>query len=155
MKFIVDHNVGKLVKWLRMLGYDTVFFTGADDWDMVKAGLREDRILLTKDTGIMKRGAVSSGRAKAVFIESDNAAEQIRQVVEACHLDIDSGLFTRCMECNSLLEQRAIEDIIDRLPPYVAKTRKEFMECPGCRRIYWKGTHWEAMKKKLADILEI
>ncbi|MBN2240307.1 MAG: Mut7-C RNAse domain-containing protein [Dehalococcoidales bacterium] len=152
MKFIIDHNVGKLVKWLRMLGYDTVFFTGPDDWDMVKTALNEDRVLLTKDTGVMKRGVVSSGRVKALFIESIDAEEQVKQVIETFHLDYRSGLFSRCMECNTLLEERSREQVTDRVPPYVRKTQEEYMECPSCLRIYWKGTHWQAMNARLAEI---
>jgi uncharacterized protein with PIN domain len=154
MKFIVDHNVGKLVKWLRMLGYDTEFFTGDDDWRMVITALRQDRILLTKDSGIMKMGVVSGGKVRAVFIESDNAEEQIRQVSSTVDLDFHTGLFTRCMECNSLLERRSIDEVKDRVPPYVFKTQDEYMECPSCRRIYWKGTHWLAMNDKLRNLVE-
>ena len=154
VKFIVDHNVGKLVKWLRMLGYDTLFFTGDDDWEMVITALKEDRVILTRDTGIMKRGVVADGKVKAVLIKSDDAREQVRQVVETLGLDYRSGLFTRCMECNTLLEERTIEQVKDRVPPHVLKTRTEYMECPSCHRIYWKGTHWQAMNEKLADLME-
>ncbi len=154
MKFIVDHNVGKLVKWLRMLGYDTEFFTGEDDWQMVITALRQDRIILTRDTGVMKMGVVDSGRVKAVLIESDNPEEQIQQLADNLELDFDSGLFTRCMECNTLLEERSIDEVKDRIPPYVLKTQDEYMECPLCRRIYWKGTHWQAMNEKLRKLVE-
>ncbi len=154
MKFIVDHNVGKLVKWLRMLGFDTAFFTGEDDWIMVIAALREDRILLTKDTGVMKRGVVSRGRVKAVFIKSDDSYEQIRQVIEALEIRNYPGLFCRCMECNTLLEERTVEQVRERVPPRVLKTQTEYRECPSCRRVYWKGTHWQAMNRKMAEILE-
>ena len=103
MKFIVDHNVGKLVKWLRMLGYDTEFFTGEDDWQMIITALKQDKIIITRDSGIMKYGVVNSGKVKAILVESDNPEEQIRQVNGALNLDFYSGLFSRCMECNYLL----------------------------------------------------
>ena len=153
MKFIVDHNVGKLVKWLRMLGYDTEFFTGEDDWQMVISALREDRIILTRDTGIMKLGVVGSGQVKSIFVNSDNPEEQIRQVNESLNLDFHDGLFTRCMECNQLLEHKTVSEVKDRVPPYVYKTREEYMECPACNRIYWKGTHWQAMIEKLQKLV--
>lgn len=152
MKFIVDHNAGKLVKWLRMLGYDTLFFTGEDDWEMVITALKEERVILTRDTEIMRRGVVASGRVKAVLVASDTAEEQVAQVVETLDLDCRSGLFTRCMECNTLLEERTGEEVKDRVPPYVYRTQEEYRECPSCRRIYWKGTHWQAMNKKLEKI---
>jgi uncharacterized protein with PIN domain len=152
MKFIVDHNVGKLVKWLRMLGYDTEFFTGEDDWQMVISALRGDRIILTRDTGIMKLGVVDSAKVKAILINSDDPEEQIRQLNESLDLDFQNRLFTRCMECNALLEKRTGDEVKDRVPPYVYKTQKEYMECPSCQRIYWKGTHWQAMIEKLRKL---
>ena len=153
MKFIVDHNVGKLVKWLRMLGYDTEFFTGEDDWQMVISALREDRIILTRDTGIMKLGVVDSGQVKSIFVNSDNPEEQIRQVNESLNLDFHDGLFTRCMECNNPLQERTLAEVKGRIPPYVYKTREEYMECAACNRIYWKGTHWQAMIEKLQKLV--
>jgi uncharacterized protein with PIN domain len=154
VKFIVDHNAGKLVKWLRMLGYDTLFFTGDDDWQMVITALKETRVILTRDTGIMKRGVVADGRVRAVLIQSDDSREQFRQVVETLGLDYHSGLFTRCMECNTPLKVRTIEQVKDRVPPHVFKTQREYKECPSCHRIYWKGTHWQAMNEKLANLME-
>ncbi len=106
MKFIVDHNVGKLAKWLRMMGYDTLFFTGDDDWQMIITALNEGRVILTRDTQIMTRGVVSSGRLKAILIRSDKPDEQMRQVRETLNLDCQSGLFTICLECNQPLEER-------------------------------------------------
>ena len=153
MKFIVDHNVGKLVKWLRMLGYDTEFFTGEDDWRMVINAHREDRTILTRDTGIMKLGIVDSGRVNAILIGSDEPEEQIRQVHESLDLDFAGGLFTRCMECNTLLEKRTVDEVKNRVPPYVYKTQDEYMECPACNRIYWKGTHWQAMIRRLQELV--
>jgi uncharacterized protein with PIN domain len=154
MKFIVDHNVGKLVKWLRMLGYDTEFFAGEDDWQMVITALRNEKIIITRDTGIMKLGVVDTGKVKAVLVNSDDSEEQIRQVNETLNLDFHHGLFSRCLECNNLLEKRTIDEVKDRVPPYVFKTQREYMECPACNRIYWKGTHWQAMVKKLQKLVE-
>ena len=153
MRFIVDHNVGKLVKWLRMLGYDTEFFTGEDDWQMVIIALREDRIILTRDTGIMNLGVVNSGKVNTILIDSDDPEEQIRQVNESLTLDFYEGLFSRCMECNHLLEERTVTEVKDRVPPYVYKMQEEYMECPACNRIYWKGTHWQAMIEKLQKLI--
>ena len=97
MKFIVDHNVGKLAKWLRMMGRDTVFFTGDDDWQMIITALNEDRVIVTRDTGIMKMGVVTSGRLKAVHILSDKPEEQIRQIIESLDFNREEGLFTICL----------------------------------------------------------
>ena len=152
MKFIVDHNVGKLVKWLRMMGYDTLFFTGDDDWQMVMTALNEGRVILTRDTQIMNRGVVASGRLKAILIQSDEPERQIQQVVRNLNLDTQSGLFSICLECNQPLEERTKEQVGGRVPPYVYKTQDRYVECPNCHRIYWKGTHWVAMLGKLEKL---
>jgi len=149
MKFIVDHNVGKLTKWLRMMGYDTLFFTGDDDWQMIITALNEGRIILTRDTEIMRRGVVASGRLKAFLIRSDAPEQQIQQVVETLHLDNQFRLFSICLECNQPLEERTKPQVQGRVPPYVFRTQDNYMECPSCQRIYWKGTHWQEMTRTL------
>jgi len=100
----------------------------------------------------MKRGVVADGRVKAVLIGSDDSNLQIRQVMETLGLKYNSGIFSRCLECNTLLEERTIEQVKYRVPPYVFETREEYMECPACNRIYWKGTHWQAMNEKLNEL---
>ena len=152
MKFIVDHNVGKLAKWLRMLGYDTLFFTGEDDWEMIITALHDGRVILTRDTRIMKMGVVASGRLEAVFIESDKPEEQVRQIADRLDLERKKGFLTLCLECNCPLEGKKKEQVKDRVPPYVYRTQDEYMECPSCKRIYWKGTHWQAMVERLEKI---
>src|SRR3990170_1275580 len=132
MKFIVDHNVGKLVKWLRMMGYDTLFFTGDDDWQMVMTALNEGRVILTRDTQIMSRGVVASGRLKAILILSDEPERQIQQVVETLNLDTKSGLFSLCLECNQPLQALAKEQVRGRVPDHVFQTQDKYVECPSC-----------------------
>ena len=154
LKFIVDNNAGKLARWLRMMGYDAIFFDGSDDSYLVSKALAEDRVILTRDTQIMKRGIITSGRLKAIFIESDKAEPQIRQVIDTLRLDYQSRLFTRCLECNQPLMERNKDEIKDRVPPYVFQTQSQYMECPNCHRIYWRGTHWQSMNKKMKNLTE-
>jgi len=148
MKFLVDINVGKLARLLRMMGYDALLFDSGDDNRLVARALSEGRIVLTKDREILRRRVVTGGKLKALLIQSINPDEQLKEVVTAFGLNA-SGSFTRCLECNALLEPREKEEIKDRLPPYVYKTQNEFRECPICRRLYWKGTHWERMSRRL------
>jgi len=149
LKFIVDHNVGKLAKWLRMMGYDTLFFEGNDDSQMIAAALAEGRVILTRDTQIMKRWVVTTGRLKVILIESEEPERQMCQVVETLNLDSQFRPFTVCLECNQLLEERSKQQVQDRVPPYVFQTQNQYMECLACHRIYWRGTHWQAMLKRL------
>ena len=152
--FIVDHNAGKIAKWLRMLGYDTLFFTGEDDFTMVSIAMRENRIILTRDTGVMKRRQISSGRVKAILLASDNSQLQIQQVLRTLKINNSFALFTRCLECNKLLVERTKEEVEGRVPPYVYSTQEHYVECTFCKRIYWKGTHWQAMIDKISRFTE-
>ena len=154
LKFIVDINVGKLAKWLRMMGYDALSFDGSDDGQMVAMALAEGRVILTRDTQIMRRRVVTNGQLKAILIQSDEPEQQMRQVVETLTLDCQFRPFTVCLECNQLLEKRSKQEVQARVPPYVFKTQGQYMECPSCHRIYWRGTHWEAMTKKLEKFIK-
>ena len=148
-KFIVDNNVGKLAKWLRMMGYDTLFFNGSNDAGMIAVAVSDGRVILTRDTQIMKRRLITSGQLKAVLVKSDNPELQIRHVIERLNLDCQFRPFALCLECNQPLLERSKEQVKDRVPPYVFRTQIQYMECPTCYRIYWRGTHWQAMTKRL------
>ncbi|MBE9482422.1 MAG: Mut7-C RNAse domain-containing protein [Chloroflexi bacterium] len=154
LKFIVDNNVGKLAKWLRIMGYDTLFFNGSDDSGMIAIALAEDRVILTRDTQIMERRVVTSGRLKAILIQSDKTERQMSQVIDSLNLDCQFKPFTICLECNQPLEERSKQQVRDLVPPYVFKTQSQYMECPACHRIYWRGTHWQAMTKKLGQFIK-
>ena len=154
MKFIVDTNVGKLAKWLRMMGYDALFFDGSDDSQMVAAALAEGRAILTRDTQIMRRRVVTSGQLKVILIRGDEPERQMRQVVETLNLDCQFRPFAICLECNQPLVARSKQQVQGRVPPYVFQTQSQYMECPACRRIYWRGTHWQAMNKKLEKFIK-
>ncbi len=146
--------MGKLAKVLRLMGYDTVFFSGSDDSRMVAIALKEGRVILTRDTQIMKRRVIANGRARAVLFEIDDPRQQIRQVIRQLKLDCQFRPFTICLECNQPLAEKTKDEVEGRVPPYVFRTQSQYMECPACRRIYWRGTHWEAMTGKLKEICQ-
>lgn len=151
LKFIVDHNVAKLARWLRMMGYDTVIFDQPDDWQMIRTALAENRIIITKDTGVMKRRVITSGKLRALLIIGDEPETQIQQVIETFRLNNQHSL-SLCLECNVPLVAVNREEIKDRIPPYVYQTKSQFVECPVCHRVYWQGTHWEAMTQTLSKL---
>ena len=148
-QFIVDSNVGKLAKWLRMMGYDALFFEGSSDSQMIAMAMAENRVILTRDTQIMRRRVVTNGRLKAILIQSDEPEQQMRQVMDTLRLDCQFQPFSICLECNQPLVERSREQVRDQVPPYVFQTQSQYMECPACHRIYWRGTHWQAMTKTL------
>jgi uncharacterized protein with PIN domain len=147
--FIVDQNVGKLARWLRMMGYDAVLFGEGEDDKMIAAALAEDRTILTRDTRIPRRRLATSGRLKVFLLKGDEPEDQLRQAVSALGLDPSLAPFSRCLEDNQPLVERSLEEVAGRVPPYVFKTQQQYRECPGCHRIYWRGTHWQAMMEEL------
>jgi len=140
VKFIADNNVGKLARWLRLMGYDTLLFRQKDDNQMIQRALSEGRVVLTKDAQFMKRRLVTSGKLKAIHIKQDDPELQVQQVAKTLKLDYHFKPFSLCLECNHALIPRGKEEV-----------QTQYMECPACRRIYWPGTHWQSMVKKLRD----
>lgn len=152
IKFIADSNVGKLARWLRMIGYDTLLFKEKDDKRMIQIALKEGRVILTKDTQIMKRRLITNSKLKAIFIKHDDPKAQLQQTVKALNLDYHFKPFSLCLECNQALMPRSKDEVQSLVPSYVFKTQKQYTECPSCHRIYWQGTHWQAMVKELENL---
>ena len=132
-----------------MMGYDTLFFNGSDDSGMIATALAENRVIITRDNQIVKRRLVTSGRLRAILVGSDEPELQLQQVIAALSLDTRFSPFSICLECNQPLVERSKEEVGERVPPYVFKTQGQYRECPSCHRIYWRGTHWQAMNRKL------
>jgi len=150
-RFIVDNNVGKLARWLRLIGYDTVLLKQKDDAQMIKIALAENRVILTKDAQFMKRRLVTNGRLKTMHIEQDDPELQVQQVVKTLKLDYHFEPFSLCLECNQVLVARNKEEVENLVPAHVFGNQTQYMQCPACHRIYWPGTHWQAMVKKLQE----
>lgn len=152
VRFIADNNVGKLARWLRVIGYDTLLFKEKDDRRMIESALKADRIILTKDSQIAKRRLVTNGKLKVTLIKEDNPKDQLQNTVKALHLEYYFRPFSLCLKCNQILIPRDREEVRSQVPPHVFKTQKRYMECPSCHRIYWQGTHWQAMVKELGKL---
>ena len=151
-KFIVDSNVGKLARWLRMMGYDAVFFDEIDDGRMVKTALSQNRTIITKDSEFMKRRAIISGRVKSILVKGDDPEVQMQTVIHSLDLNVSYKPFTRCLECNTLLVEEAENDVKGRVPPFVERTFHRFHHCPGCGRDYWEGSHFQAMLGEVKEL---
>jgi uncharacterized protein with PIN domain len=150
MKFICDDNLGKLAKWLRTLGYDTLFFDPVEDGELVARALKEDRVVLSRDAQL-SRFKLKLGE-KLLRIESDKPLEQLKQVARHFNLKPNKELFfSRCLVCNQPLEKVEKEKIKDRLYPYVYQTQDNFVHCPKCNRVYWSATHVERMIQTLKN----
>ena len=143
-KFVADVMVGKLARWLRVLGLDVVYSNVLDDDEIIKLAKSENRIVLTRDTGLVPRLIESP----YLFIESDHYKEQVQQVVRTFDLK-EFRVFSRCLECNTLLQDVDREAVFEKVPPYVYLTQERFATCPTCDRVYWHGTHANEMLKRL------
>jgi uncharacterized protein with PIN domain len=151
-RFIADNNVGKLARWLRLMGYDTVLFKQKDDGEIIKTALSENRVVLTKDGEFMRRRLVAEGKLRAVHIKQDGPVQQVQEVVAALNLDRHFKPFSRCLECNATLIARSKEEVKGLVPDHVFQTQTEYTQCPACHRIYWSGTHWQSMVRRLREL---
>jgi uncharacterized protein with PIN domain len=138
--------LGTLAKWLRILGYDTLFDPALDDHQLVRLARAENRVLLTRDRELGLRRGVH-----VLLVASEHLDNQIRQVLVALELVPDRS-FSRCPVCNEPLEMMDRQAAQARVPAYVAQTHEIFRHCPACHRIYWRGTHWKQMDQRLAEI---
>jgi uncharacterized protein with PIN domain len=138
MTFIVDTALGKLAKWLRILGYDTVYWRADDQAGILRRAHDEGRTLVTKDTKLFK----AKGSLEALLIREDNPFRQLKEVVRYFHIRVNQGmLFSRCLACNAPLEAIDPEEAKGAVPDHIYHTHQEFSRCPICRKVYWAGTH--------------
>lgn len=148
VKFIVDGMLGSLARWLRLIGFDTEYFSGRDKYFLAYRARNEKRIVLTCD-----RKFVMQHQSISVLIESENLRGQLKEVKRKLNLTFDRDLFfSLCSVCNQLLEPKNLSEIISQVPPYVARTQKNFSQCKKCGRIYWQATHWERMLSFIKSI---
>jgi uncharacterized protein len=135
--------LGTLAKWLRILGYDTLFDPDLDDRQLIRLARAEGRVLLTRDRELARRRGIH-----ALLVNGEHLEDQIHQVLAEFSLQPDQ-IFSRCPVCNELLTEIDRETARSRVPAYVAQTQETFRSCPRCQRIYWRGTHWQRMHDRL------
>ncbi|MCI0569054.1 MAG: Mut7-C RNAse domain-containing protein [Acidobacteria bacterium] len=138
--------LGRLARWLRILGHDVVYFHHVEDSELVDLAVREGRVLLTRDTRLVQRKAARG----ALLIHSHLLEEQLRQMVR-WNRDalLAPQLCRRCLECNEATVPVEKSSLRGRVPAYVFETQTRFMTCPACGRIYWKATHVRDMLRRL------
>jgi uncharacterized protein with PIN domain len=140
-KFVCDVHLGKLARYLRMLGFDVIYKNNLVDDEIVAISLNEKRAILTRNPGLLKRSEVSHG----YFLRSSNVENQVAEIVHRFHLQKLSKEFSRCLDCNSELLKISKAKIVNELPAKVAASQEEFSKCPACAKIYWKGSHYQRM----------
>ena len=146
MQFLADNMLGRLATWLRLLGYDTLYIPHADDPELARIARADNRVLLTRDVELTRRRGL-----RFVLIESDRVAEQLRQVMRDLHLHAREA-FSRCAECNVLLDDASKDSVRADVPVFVFQSHTRFRRCPHCQRVYWRGTHWARMLARIEEI---
>jgi uncharacterized protein with PIN domain len=140
---LLDAMLGRLARWLRLMGYDAAYLADTDDIEVVRLARAEARLILTRDRGLAARRGV-----QAMLIDSQAIDEQIRQVLERLGPPPEPNA-PRCAVCNRQLEVISKEAAESRVPPYVWRSHTSFRSCPGCHRVYWNGTHWTAIRDRV------
>lgn len=148
-RFMADAMLGRLARWLRILGYDTAYEKTIADDRLIEQAVREDRWLLTRDGYLTQLKAL---RGRHTLLTGDNLDDQLRQLHDelSLPLELNAGRPFRCAGCNSLLHRITEQEAAALVPPFVAGHYHEFLQCRHCGRVYWPGTHWEAIIGRLA-----
>lgn len=147
--FICDAMLGGLARWLRAAGYSAEFNVHIGDGELVRRALTERKVLLTSDSGIMRRYAVTEGLTRAVFIPLGlSVIGELAHVFRELELPL---LPSRCMDCNGLLRHAALEEVAEQVPEKVRRCCNAFFVCESCAKVLWDGTHWSSIKARLKE----
>jgi uncharacterized protein with PIN domain len=148
LKFILDVHLGKLARWLRLLGFDVYYENHYSDKDIINLIQKEQRIVLTRDIGLLKIKSVVMG----YWLRSQEPKKQLAEVMERFHLNDHIHPFTRCPLCNGLLQRVEKKQVENLLPPRSRLFFKEIYQCQYCQKVYWKGSHYERMLQQWQGI---
>ena len=144
-KFILDVHLGKLARFLRLYGFDTLYKNDYPDPEIIKISQSEKRIILTRDLGILKQKSVTHG----YFIRSQNPKVQLEEVLNRFDLREKIKPLSRCIDCNGTIGTVDKKDIVERLQPRTRKYFNAFFKCADCGKVYWEGSHFENMKERI------
>jgi hypothetical protein len=151
MKFIADAMLGRLARWLRFLGFDTLYYVGIDDADLIKIAREQDRVLLTRDTRLVE----IKGLDNYLLIASNDSIHQLLEVIGSLKLRRFS-LFSRCVKCNGeLVKIPEKAEVKDSVPEFVFLQHNDFLKCGDCGKIYWQGSHPRKFREKIGEILKV
>lgn len=148
--FIVDVNLGKLARRLRMMGFDTAYENRLTDREIVDRSIREKRIILTRDRRLLFHRTVTHG----FWVRSDDPDTQLKEVMRRLDLYGQVKPMRRCLECNGKIESVDRAHIWSRLEPRTRRYYSEFFRCSSCHRIYWEGSHVDRMNAAIRRMIE-
>jgi len=153
LKFLTDGMLGKLTRWLRMLGQDVEYSRSLDDKQLMETAKKESRVLLTRDLKLYQQ-AMTQG-VNAVLVEAPTGPEKLADLARrfSFNLEIDVTV-SRCPKCNTKIRPTSKDMVIDKVPKTTSTYYNEFWECPSCGQVYWQGAHWKRIEKTLREAKE-
>jgi uncharacterized protein with PIN domain len=150
IKFIADAMLGRLARWLRFSGFDTLYYAGISDSRLIRIAKEQDRFILTRDTRLIK----IKGLKDYLLIRANDSFQQLLEVIDALKLK-HFNLLSRCVKCNGqLLRIFDKGDIKNFVPEYIFLNMNVFLKCSDCSRIYWEGSHPKKFREKISDIFK-
>jgi uncharacterized protein with PIN domain len=149
VRFVLDAHLGRLAAYLRLAGFDTVCQPDPGDAELARISLSEQRILLTRDHGLLKRKVVTHG----YFVRATRPADQLVEVLGRFDLVRSVTPFSRCLRCNGEIERARPDLVWSRLPPRIRATHREFWRCRSCGRAYWKGSHYARLARLVEEAI--
>ena len=150
MKFITDGMLGKLTRWLRILGEDVKYSRSLNDEQLIKTAKAENRILLSRDLKLYQQARKRG--VNTILVKGATEAEKLASLSKRFNfkLEIDVTI-SRCPKCNTPIRPISKDKIQERIPEATSTYYNEFWECPGCGQIYWRGSHWKRIEKTLKE----
>jgi len=151
VRFLCDDNLGRLAGYLRILGFDTLFYENIDDAALLKLAANDERFLITRDHKLASK-SIPHG---LLIIEDDAPLKQLSTVVLELDLTVDTNsLFARCSRCNILCHDVDKDSLAGKVFPFILKTQPQIKRCPSCGRYYWKGSHYKVLLRKLRSVID-
>lgn len=150
-RFMTDIHLGKLSKKMRLLGLDTLMADKSDDQEIISLSNAEQRMILTRDIGLLRNGKTMYG----YWIRNTEPEKQAEELFERFELSDHINPFSRCMECNSTLQEVPLSEVKKQVPPKVQEWKSDFYRCSGCGKVYWKGSHYQKLKERVEKLTSI
>ncbi len=148
-RFVLDNHLGRLAGYLRLLGFDCLYRNDYQDRKLAEISARQERILLTRDRGLLKRKIVTRG----YLVRSDQPLEQAEEIIRRFDLAASVRPFTRCSRCNGRLFSVEKSEVYDQLEPLTKKHYNQFTRCEDCGQVYWRGSHFQELKEKILALI--
>ena len=149
--FLLDGMLGGLARWLRIMGYDTLYYVDKEDDELRTQAKETGRILVTRDSGLYQRAV--KNETQAVLIHQEQTTDQLKEIIKTLNLNTEQ-INTRCPRCNGRLEPIAKDKVREKVPEESFKAFDEFWVCLECGAVYWKGSHWDQIEKTLNMVVD-